>query len=187
MVRYAAVLYGIDPSQLPVPGRDRNGEPDDTRASRTPDPASKTPVPPDLLLGARSAVLQQSRGKVQEQVRDLKTKRNRYEIVKKSFEELLGKLESEINATALTEVRSTLEVMQPKQAKDLILRMLEEDDFDPQDRVMDDVVEIVTTMSPAKLKKIFGEFKTESEREKLHQVFVTIGQLMEDQPTELAP
>jgi hypothetical protein len=187
LVRYAAVLYGIAPSQLPAAASDENTESDETTRGNSAAPTPNTTSQSDSLLSARGAALQKSHGDVHELVRDLQTDRQRFEVVKKSFEDMLSNLETEISATAISEVRATLEVLRPQQAKDLILRMLEETSLDPQDDVMDDVIQIVTSMQQSKLKKILSEFKTESERQKLHKVFVSIGQLVNDQPGELAP
>ena len=78
--------------------------------------------------------------------------------------------------TSLMEVQRTLEAIQPRQAKDLILRMLEDEGLDSNDDVVADVVTIVKAMPRDKLKRIFGEFKTGEEREKLHRIMVEIGE-----------
>jgi hypothetical protein len=107
----------------------------------------------------------------------LSTKRERYEIVKHGFEDLLVQLEQDVNTSALTEVRHTLEVLQPKQSKDLMIDMLQDGDTTADDNVLDDVLAIIRGMPQDKLKKIFGEFKSEEERTVLNRILLAIGDL----------
>jgi hypothetical protein len=64
------------------------------------------------------------------------------------------------------ELQRTLEAIQPKQAKDQIMKMLEEypTEFD---QPLQDVVTIMKAMPLDKRRKILGEFKSEPEIEKL--------------------
>jgi hypothetical protein len=59
--------------------------------------------------------------------------------------------------------------MQPKQAKEQIMRILEQSPG-PTDNPMRDIVTIFKAMAPEKRKKILGEFKNELEIEKLHDI-----------------
>jgi len=110
-------------------------------------------------------------------VQNLSTKRERYEIVKDGFETLLVQLEQDVNASALTEVRRTLEVLQPKQTKDLMIDMLQDGSATAEDNVLDDVLAIIRGMPQDRLKKIFGEFKSEEERTVLNRILLAIGDL----------
>ena len=78
----------------------------------------------------------------------------------------------------------TLENLQPKQAKDTLLRILEDEGKDPEDDVLADVVAIVRSMPQEKLKKILGEFKTEAERTTLHRIMLEIGEIEDGQRAE---
>ena len=110
--------------------------------------------------------------------------RERHEFVKASFEDLLSQLESTASAEALQEIQRTLEILQPKQAKDLLLRILEDEKLQADDDVLSDVVAIVRSMPQDKLKKILGEFKTEAERTTLHKIMLEIGEMENRQRAE---
>ena len=107
----------------------------------------------------------------------LSTKRERYEIVKQGFSELLNTLEQEANTNSLQEVGRTLEILQPKQTKDLLMIMLQFDEPDDDDDVLQDLLGIISNMPQDKLKKIFGEFKTVDEQVVLHKILVALGKL----------
>jgi hypothetical protein len=104
----------------------------------------------------------------------LKTERERYDQLKQQFDARLAQLEEVFTNTSLQEVQRTLEAINPKQAKDQLLRML--DDATPEDRekVERDVVTILKAMPLDKRKKILGEFKTDEEAQKLHDILKQI-------------
>jgi hypothetical protein len=104
----------------------------------------------------------------------LKTERERYDQLKQQFDARLAQLEQVFTDNSLQEVQRTLEVMQPKQAKDQILRMLEEASPADRERVQRDVVTILKSMPLDKRKKILTEFKTEEEAEKLYEILKQI-------------
>jgi hypothetical protein len=100
----------------------------------------------------------------------LKMERERYDQLKLQFDARLAALEEVFADTALQEVQRTLEAINPKQAKDQILRMLEEASPDEQEEVTRDVITMFKSMPIDKRKKIVGEFKTEEEAAKLHEI-----------------
>jgi hypothetical protein len=104
----------------------------------------------------------------------LKTERARYDQLKLQFDARLAELEQVSTDNALQEVQRTLEVIQPKQAKDQILRMLEEAKPEERAAVDRDVITILKAMPLDKRKKIIGEFKTEEEAQKLHDILQQI-------------
>ena len=73
-------------------------------------------------------------------------------------------------------MRETLEILQPRQSKELVLRMLRDEGVDAQDDVVADVVTIIKGMTQDKLKKLLGEFKTNAEQAELHRILVEIGE-----------
>jgi hypothetical protein len=172
--RYVAVVYGFDVRDLQRdPNRQKNADAEDLpREVRLEQRVTANPVLADRLKAGK-----QETNDIEGLVRDLKTGRTRYDFVKKSFGELLDQLESGAATVALQEVQRTLVILQPKQAKDLILRMLQEEGLDEDDDVLQDVVTIVKSMPQERLKKILGEFKTDEERQTLHRIFVEIGDL----------
>ncbi|PQO29912.1 hypothetical protein [Blastopirellula marina] len=95
----------------------------------------------------------------------LMEERRRYDQLKNGFDQRLKALEDGVLDDAILEVQRTLEALDPRQAKEQILMMLERDD-----KAMIDVVKIIKAMSTDKRKKIMGEFRTEDEQEKLADI-----------------
>ena len=86
-------------------------------------------------------------------------------------------LEEQVVIASLGDVQRTLETLAPRQAKDILLRMLEEEGLTEGDDVVSDVVTIVKAMPAGKLKNIQAEFKTDGEQEVLHRLFMEIAEL----------
>jgi len=100
----------------------------------------------------------------------LRVDRTRYDQLKTAFDARLAELEESLLNEAILEVQRTLEALQPRQAKDQILMMLEEDEANGGDSAMQDVVAILKSMPLDKRRKILGEFKNGDEPEKLHEI-----------------
>lgn len=100
----------------------------------------------------------------------IKTERDRLDRWVETFDTRLVSLETQANDEALLQVQRTLEAMNPKQAKDQILKMLADGPTSAVDDPMNDVVTILKTMPIDKQKRIVGEFKTEDEAEKLAEI-----------------
>jgi hypothetical protein len=98
----------------------------------------------------------------------LELETTRFEDLKKSYAAKLKELEDEEQATSLKELQRTLEAIRPDQAKEQILKMLENDD------AMDDVVTILKNMALDKRKKIIAEFKQGSDSDKLYEILKNI-------------
>ncbi|MFV1966408.1 MAG: hypothetical protein ACC628_13375 [Pirellulaceae bacterium] len=172
ITRYCAVLYGFDLRDLDRPKPDA---PQDSRSNREALLAKRVQDHP--LVGDRLAAVTRETGNIHDWTNNLRINRDRYESVKASFEDLLNGLEQDASKISLQEVQRTLEVLRPKQAKDLLLRILEDEPLDANDDVLGDVVEIVRAMPQERLRKIFGEFKTEAERKTLHRILLVIGEI----------
>jgi hypothetical protein len=172
--KYAAVIYGFDLTKLNADGQPK-AENASTALSR--DELLDSRVQNNATLAARYDAIRKGADDVRVLVKALSTKRERYEIVKDGFEDLLVQLERDVNDAALTEVRRTLEVLQPKQTKDLMIDMLQDGNVTPEDDVLGDVLAVIRGMPQDKLKKIFGEFKSEEERTVLHHILLAIGEL----------
>lgn len=125
-------------------------------------------------LDLREAAVDKALVDVRALTAQLKTERERYDQLKQQFDARLAQLEQVFTDSSLQEVQRTLEVIAPKQAKDQILRMLDEASGEDQERVQRDVVTILKSMPLDKRKKILGEFKTEEEAEKLHNILKQI-------------
>ena len=139
------------------------------------------------LLTSRKEAIAREKAAVDDAQRDLKTEAGRYDQLRASFRDLLDKLEKQARESALVEVQQTLEMLPPAQAKDLLLRMLEETNSAEETDVLDDVVQIVQAMGEGKLKKILAEFKTDAEQLVLHRLLVRIGQVEPPRRKDQAP
>lgn len=107
---------------------------------------------------------------IETQIRD---ERKRLDQWKLSFDKRLADLESANTNQAMQELQRTLEAMQPKQAKEQILKILEAPPT-KTNRPLDDVVTILKAMAADKRKKILAEFKTADEAEKLSNILKEI-------------
>lgn len=174
--KYAAVVYGFDLATLDIDEKKPQAT-EPTANTLTRDELLDSRVKSNATLAARQEAIRQGAEDVRVLVKTLSTKRERYEIVKDGFEDLLAQLEQDVNKSALTEVRRTLEVLRPEQTKDLMIDMLQDGDVTPEDDVLGDVLAIIRGMPQDKLKRIFSEFKSEEERTVLHRILLAIGEL----------
>jgi hypothetical protein len=110
--------------------------------------------------------------------RDLMEERRRYDLLKRSFDAELEKLQHVATQSAIVEVQQTLETIKPKQAKDHMVRMLP-DGFvkgeftemtDAQRQAVIDVVAIMKAMPLDKRKKILAEFDSEEDAQLLAEL-----------------
>jgi len=176
IARYAAVIYGFDPRDLPTQANAPQADQADS-APTSRDTIVTRRAEKNTLLADRLKALKSDNADIDSRLRKLKDDHTEYDLDEKSFEARLDQLEREADTSALQEVQLTLESLQPKQAKEVILAMLKDEHADATDDVLSDVVTIVKSMSQDKLKKIFAEFKSDSERQTLHRILVEIGEV----------
>lgn len=122
-----------------------------------------------LDLDLRENAIDKSLGDLRTLETQLRTESKRLDDWKESFDKRLADLQTAATDASLLEVQRTLEVIQPKQAKDQILRMLAEPNT-AADQPLEDVVNIFKAMPLDKRKKILAEFKSPEEIEKLAEV-----------------
>lgn len=160
-----AALQGI--KQLPTAA----GEGADPAAAEQPslDQIMQSRLRASLDLDLRESAIDKSLGDLRTVETQIKTERERLDLWKLDFDQRLAKLETAATDAALLEVQRALEVMSPKQAKDQILKMLEEPSTNADDP-MQDVVTVIKSMADDKRKKLLGEFKTPEESEKLAEI-----------------
>jgi hypothetical protein len=173
--KYAAIMYGFDLATTPL----EDGTPTAERPAerkRTREEILAERVQASAVLSTRQEAVGISTMDIHGLVQQLSTKRERYEIVKQGFDDLLEQLENDVRTTAIQRVQATLEILQPKQSKDLMMAMLEDQSVAGDD-VLGDVLSIIRGLPQDKVKKIFGEFKTEAERAELHRILVALGEL----------
>lgn len=101
--------------------------------------------------------------------------KDRYERIKTAFRAKLDEEREGATANSRDSARAILEAMNPKQAKDQILRMVKSNE-------MDDVIKILTLMPGAKRKKIVDEFKSQEESETLAEILKLIREGIPDKP-----
>lgn len=122
--------------------------------------------------------------KAEQDVRDIETRiqtdRQRFDEMRRSFDKSLADLERETLESGLQDVRQTLENMSPKQAKDYVTRMHEAG-------ATEDLVNVFTSLTIDKRKKIVGEFRTPAEQQTLHEILrdVRLSQAIDKSPAPL--
>jgi hypothetical protein len=101
---------------------------------------------------------------------EIETEDDRLNLWKETFDIRLKKMEGTTLETSLLEVQKTLEAIQPKQAKEQILKMLDDSPDGHNEHAMQDVVKILKAMPLDKRRKILGEFKSEDEATTLAEI-----------------
>lgn len=101
--------------------------------------------------------------------------KDRYERIKTAFKAQLDEYREGAAATSRENARLILENMKPKQAKEQILRMV-------QDGESDDVVALLTQMPTTKRAKIINEFKTDEESTTFAEIFKLIREGVPETP-----
>jgi len=100
--------------------------------------------------------------------RKLSDEQRRFRTVKKAFQQELAGMQDTAVVAGTEDVRTKLEGIKPRQAKELLLKMLKNED-------LDDVVTLMKAMPMVKAAKIMGEFKTPEETEQLYEILERIG------------
>lgn len=115
----------------------------------------------------REQTLYTLRRDMRQQQQMLAEETKRLKQLREKFENELAEMRDGALAAGLDEVRRTLENIKPKQAKEQILKMLNDDR-------LDEVVELFSQMSDAKRAKIVAEFKTPEEADQLSRILKRI-------------
>jgi len=122
-----------------------------------------------LDLDLRESAIDKSLGDLRTIETQLKSESQRLDAWKTSFDERLASLQTAAAEASLREVQATLEAIAPKQAKEQLMKMLQEPKS-PTDDPMEDSVRILKAMPLDKRKKILAEFKTPEEVKMLAEV-----------------
>ncbi len=123
-----------------------------------------------LDLDLRETAIDKALGELRNLESQIETENLRLDQWKLSFDKRLETLESATTEESLLQLQRTIEAMNPKQAKDQILKILAETSTKADDDPMRDVVTILKTMPIDKQRKIVGEFKSPEEAEKLAEI-----------------
>jgi flagellar motility protein MotE (MotC chaperone) len=97
------------------------------------------------------------------ETRKLTDERDRYDLLKTSFEKVLKDRRNDAILAGRENIRLIWENIKPKQAKEQILQMIEQGQ-------QNEVVAILSSISITKRAKIISEFKTEDESKKLEEI-----------------
>lgn len=126
-----------------------------------------------LDLDLRETAIDKSLGELRTLESQLRTESRRLDDWKTSFDKRLTDLQTAATEASLLELQRTLEAIAPKQAKEQLLKMLEEPKTGSDDP-MEDIVRILKAMPLEKRKKILAEFKTPEDVEKLHEILKVV-------------
>ena len=100
---------------------------------------------------------------------ELREQRTQYSRLRDAFNQQLAQVVEGVQQEAIRDVASKIELMQPRQAKDQLLRILDDETISPDD-AMQAVVAILKTIPLERGKKILAEFKTPEEATKLFEI-----------------
>jgi hypothetical protein len=168
-----AVLQGARPAEGQAPA---------VAAKDEPAPAA---VPYEQVLDARAVkdknlqfremALAGAVAQLKADQRQLADAEKRYQQQLAAFNTRLQSVAQGAKTTGRDEVRRILEALKPKQAKELVLGMLE-------NKEEDDVVVLLSGMTDSKRAKLLGEFKTPEETKKIEEVLRRIRQGVPEAP-----
>ena len=104
---------------------------------------------------------------------ELRAQRERFDSRRREFEVRIDQLQREALDEGMANVQLKLEAIQPAQAKDLLMKMIEEP-ADENDDGFDVAVTILKNMSVDKSRRIIAEFETPEEVQRLHEILLRI-------------
>jgi hypothetical protein len=161
-----AVLQGIEVSRSVAPQSTQTA---DGEQPSLPERTRQRLVA-SLDLDLRESAIDKSLADLRTLETQIKTERERLDLWKQSFDQRLASLETQATDQALLALQQTLEAMSPRQAKEQILKILDESAASAADDPVRDIVTIMKTMPLDKRRKIIGEFKSPDETEKLADI-----------------
>jgi hypothetical protein len=178
MVIYAARTWQIDRSRLERMLAVARGQPTES----APPPAAPPPPEPvsyeqvldaralrDKNLQLREQALVNALAQMRADQQKLADEQKRYQQQRAAYEKELADLSQGAVAAGRDEVRRILQSVRPKQAKEIVLQMLDA-------KETKEVVALLSGMTDAKRAKILGEFKTPEENQKIEEVLRLIRQ-----------
>ena len=168
VVAMFAALHGIHP-QTPGSSKTAVDEKDHPREQASLDEISKKRLLASLDLSLRETTLDKSLVDLRTLQQEVATDIQRINLWKDGMDKKIAEAEGSILDARMLELQQTLMAMNPKQAKEQLLKQLETSPTG-QPGAMSDVVKILLGMPLDKRKKILGEFKTPQESEKLADI-----------------
>lgn len=125
------------------------------------------------LIELREQAIAHAIENVRNEQRDLTNKIDDYKRLQQGFEDVLNEKKNEALIAGRQNMQQIWENIQPKQAKQQILQMIDANE-------QNDVVAILSAIAISKRAKIIGEFKTEEEAKKLEEILRLIRQGVPD-------
>ena len=172
MLNMWAALHGIDMSP-PVASAVVGGKETSTEQP-TIDDVVTTRALASLDIALRENAIDRSLGELKVIETKIRTERTRFDSLVNSFDLKLKQLEESASNQALLETQQTLEALPPKQAKQQLLKLLEERPSEKLANPKEAVVSLVKAMPIERRRKILAEFKTEEEGDKLVEILKDI-------------
>lgn len=126
-----------------------------------------------LDLDLRESAVDKALGDLRALESQIQSETKRLDGWKTDFDARLARLDKGATDAALLQLQQTLQTLAPKQGKDHIMKMLE-DPTTADDDPMQDVVTILKAMPLDKQKKIFAEFKSPEETNKMAEILRNI-------------
>lgn len=177
---YAVRTWGIDAPRLKRVLAAARGETEPPPAP-PPQPAAEPPQMPsfqqvlearalrDVNLRLREEALAHALADLRSSQEKLAEDLKRFKLQRADYEKQLAELQSGSVAAGREEVRRILQSIRPKQAKELIMQMLD-------NKETQEVVALFAGMTDSKRAKILGECKTPEETQKIEEVLRLIRQ-----------
>jgi hypothetical protein len=168
--RYLAILaavYGI-----PQDGAAKKAEGSETKNPEQPslEAVMERRALASLDLDLRESALDKGLQDLRSLESQIKTERDRLDLWKQSFDKRIATLETGRTEQAIVELQQAIEAMQPKQAKDQLMQILNTPPKSAEDTPLHDVVNLLKNLPLEKRKKIYAEFKLPEEVEKLSEI-----------------
>lgn len=171
-----------------LPGADEGKVDDKPPAASAPDAAEIDAVRSVRLrdLELREESMRLALDQMKFERNQLTGERGQVETIKRSFEAQLAQAAAESSSASEENVRQLWESMKPKQVKEQILLMLDDD-------MIEQVVSRLAAMPLAKQGRIAGEFKTDEELQKLAEILRQMGEgaplteIIEDTRQQMGP
>ncbi|MBX3414583.1 MAG: hypothetical protein KF708_17990 [Pirellulales bacterium] len=157
----SAVLQGIDLAKLAAPPSPEAVDASQEQASYEAVVNARAVKLRDIEL--RLISLRQGLGRLDADRMALTAEKSRLDRERTTFDERLAELQNSATSEGENDVRSILESVKPKQAKELILKMVDSGE-------MQAVVNMLSQMPVTKQAKIVAEFRTPEETEKLQAI-----------------
>lgn len=164
-LKLIAVMNGVETSSASAPPRSPADEPGSEQASLELVAQQRALKSRDIEL--REQALSDNLSIARGEYAKLIDEKDRYERIKAAFRAQLDDERQGVLAANREVVRSIVETMKPRQAKEQLLRMVKEDR-------MADVIKILSLMPSAARKKIVNEFKTDEESQTLAEILKRI-------------